>query len=310
MSISADSNSANVTLEAVESLSKMGLKTSLGISNISFGLPNRAIINATFLTLALQRGLSCAIINPLSKELMDSYYSFCALSNIDKSCQTFIDYSLENTNNCLPKQSHNDYSLSEIIRRGLINQAKEKTIELIKDCEPIDLINNEIIPALNEVGVLFENGKFFLPQLLNSAEASSLSFAVIKEKIPKGLLNGNAVILATVKGDIHDIGKNIVKLLLESYGFVVYDLGKNVHPESVVEAVKRYNCKLVCLSALMTTTLDAMRETIVQLKNHDAGIKVMVGGAVLTEEIAKSMGADAYGADAMSAVRYAEDFYK
>ena len=309
MSISSDTNAANVTLDTVEALHNMGLKTSLGISNISFGLPNRPLINSTFFTMALQKGLSCAIINPLSKELMDSYYSYRALSNLDKSCEDFIKYFLANQNNIVENKVKNEYTLSEIIEKGLVAQAKGKTIELLNTNLPLDLINAEIIPALNKVGDAFEQGKIFLPQLLNSAESASVAFSVIKEKMPQETLNGNGVILATVKGDIHDIGKNIVKLLLESYGFVVYDLGKNVPPEKVVEAVKQYNCKLVALSALMTTTLDAMKETIIQLKNYDNNIKVMVGGAVLNEECAINLGADAYGPDAMSAVRFAEKFY-
>lgn len=310
MAISSNSESAVVTLDTVEALTKMGFKTILGISNISFGLPNRTIINSTFLTMALGRGLSCAIVNPLSKELMDSYYSFRALASIDNSCEDFISYALQNQNILNENKSNTEYSLTEIIERGLVNNVTEKTIKCLEHSRPLDLINNDVIPALNKVGELFEQGKLYLPQLLNSAEAAGLAFTVIKDRMPKDDLNGNSVILATVKGDIHDIGKNIVKLLLESYGFIVYDLGKNVAPEKIVEAAKQHNCKLVALSALMTTTLDAMKETIIKLKEFDISIKVMVGGAVLNEEIAKSIGADAYGADAMSAVRYAQDFYK
>ncbi len=310
MTISSNTQSAVVTLQTVEMLTKMGLKTSLGISNVSFGLPNRAIINSTFLTMAMQLGLSCAIINPMSKELMDAYYSYCALSNIDNSCEDFIKYSLQNQNNIRNNPSHNDYSLSDIVERGLTNYAKEKTLQALETNSPLELINNEIIPALNNVGDLFEKGKLFLPQLLNSAEAASIAFSIIKDRMPQEELNGNSVIIATVKGDIHDIGKNIVKLLLESYGFVVHDLGKNVPKQVILDAVKHYNCKLVALSALMTTTLDAMKETIALLKNYDKNIKVIVGGAVLNEECAKNLGADAYGPDAMSAVKFAKEFYK
>ena len=310
LTISSNTQSALVTLETINRLSKMGLKTSLGISNVSFGLPNRAIINSTFLTMALQRGLSCAIINPLSKELMDSYYSYCALSDYDSSCQDFIKYSVQNNNSSIDNISKNDYSLADIVERGLINYANEKTLQALEIYSPLELINNEIIPALNNVGNLFEQGKLFLPQLLNSAETASMAFSIIKDRIPQEELNGNSVIIATVKGDIHDIGKNIVKLLLESYGFIVHDLGKNVPAEVVLDAVKRYNCKVVALSALMTTTLDAMKETIILLKNYDKDIKIMVGGAVLNEECAKNLGADAYGPDAMSAVRFVKEFYK
>ena len=310
LTISSNTQSALVTLETIYRLSKMGLKTSLGISNVSFGLPNRAIINSTFLTMALQRGLSCAIINPISKELMDSYYSYCALSDYDSSCQDFIKYSVQNNNSSIDNISKNDYSLADIVERGLINYANEKTLQALEIYSPLELINNEIIPALNNVGNLFEQGKLFLPQLLNSAETASMAFSIIKDRIPQEELNGNSVIIATVKGDIHDIGKNIVKLLLESYGFIVHDLGKNVPPQFVLDAVKQFNCKVVALSALMTTTLDAMKETIILLKNYDSEIKVMVGGAVLNEECAQNLGADAYGPDAMSAVRFVKEFYK
>ena len=309
MAISSDKNSAQTTLKAVEMLSSMGFKTSLGISNISFGLPNRAIINSTFLSIALSKGLKCAIVNPLSKEMMDVYYSYCALNNYDDSFKNFINYStnsmISNTTNSLI-----NYSLSELIQKGLISQIAVKTKELLNVTSPLDLINQDIIPALALVGQEFENGKIFLPQLLNSAEASSQAFSIIKEKMPQGITNGNSVILATVKGDIHDIGKNIVKLMLESYGFIVYDLGKNVPPEKVLDAVKKYNCKVVALSALMTTTLDAMKDTINLIKNFDNSINIMVGGAVLNKEYADNIGADAYASDAMGAVRVVQNFYQ
>ena len=310
MTISSNPESAQITLETIDLLNSMGLKTSLGISNISFGLPNRAVINASFLLMAMQRGLSCAIVNPGSKELMDAYYSFRALNGLDNSCEDFINYSLKSLNNNVSSVTKTEYTLNEIIEKGLISLAKEKTIYSLNNTNALDIINLEIIPALNRVGELFEQGKMFLPQLLNSAEAASIAFGIIKEKFPQEQSNGNSVIIATVKGDIHDIGKNIVKLLLESYGFIVYDLGKNVPAEKIVMATKNYNCKLVALSALMTTTLDAMEDTIIQLKKFDSKIKVMVGGAVLNQEIANKMGADAYGQDAMSAVRYAQEFYK
>lgn len=310
LTISSNDKNAAVTLETVDRLTKMGLKTSLGISNISFGLPNRAIINSAFLTMALQKGLSCAIVNPLHKEIMDAYYSFCALSGIDSSCADFIGYSSQKQIGIQTTTQSSDYSLRDVIERGLIDHSKKKTVNALENTEPLDLINNEVIPALNKVGELFERGEIYLPQLLNSAECASTAFSIIKTKIPQGNLNGNAVILATVKGDIHDIGKNIVKLLLESYGFTVYDLGKDISPQRVLDAVKLYDCKLVALSALMTTTLDAMKVTIAKLKEYSPDINIMVGGAVLNEEYAKQMGADFYGADAMSAVRYTQEFYK
>jgi 5-methyltetrahydrofolate--homocysteine methyltransferase len=175
---------------------------------------------------------------------------------------------------------------------------------------PLDIINNEIIPALDEVGIKFEEKQIYLPQLLMSAECSSKAFSIIKEKMPVASDNGKGVIMATVKGDIHDIGKNIVKLLLESYGFTVFDLGKDVAPQTILEAVKKYNCNVVGLSALMTTTLPAMKETISLLKSYDKNIKVMVGGAVLTEEYAEMINADMYAKDAMNAVKYLKKLYE
>ena len=184
-----------------------------------------------------------------------------------------------------------------------------KTQELLSTRAPLEIINEEIIPALDEIGKAFDENLIFLPQLLMSAECSSKSFAILKEKMPLDASNGKDVILATVKGDIHDIGKNIVKLLFESYGFKVYDLGKDVAPQTILEAVKKYDCKVVALSALMTTTLPAMEETVALLRAYDNSIKIMVGGAVLTEEYAKKINADAYGKDAMSAVKIVENFY-
>ena len=310
MTVSSNPQSANVTLKAVEMLTNMGIKTSIGISNISFGLPNRSVINSTFLTMALDKGLSCAIINPLSNELMNAYYSYRALASIDNSIEDFINYSLSIQAKDLKNDSSIEYSLKDMIIRGIKSQANKKALEMLEINSPLEIFDNEIIPALNDVGADFENGKLYLPQLLNSAEVASEVFYILKERMPKDNANGNRVILATVKGDIHDIGKNIVKLLLESYGFTVYDLGKNVDPEVVVSAVQKHNCKLVALSALMTTTLGAMKETIHLLKKYDNSVKVIVGGAVLNEQYAKDMGADAYGTDAMSAVKYVQEYYK
>ena len=310
LTISSDPESANITLKTVELLTEMGFKTSLGVSNISFGLPNRAIINSNFFVMALDRGLSCAIINPLSKEIMDSYYSYCALADLDSSCSNYINYCIDNQSQSDIATKDYNYSLQEQIKKGIAEDIDKTVNDLLLLYSPLKIIDSHIIPALNSVGDDFDKGVIFLPQLLNSAEVASLAFSIINTKMPMSVNNGKGVVLATVKGDIHDIGKNIVKLLLESYGFTVYDLGKNVSPEKVLDAVKKYNCNLVALSALMTTTLDAMKETIIQLKNYDSNIKVMVGGAVLNEEYAKSIGADLYGKDAISAVKYALEYYK
>ena len=309
MTISSDPENAQITLTAVKMLAKKGYKTSLGISNVSFGLPNRANINASFYTMALSSGLSCAIINPASKEIMNAYHSYRALASKDISCKDFISFSLNSNEVKQSTPASDNYSLKEAIIKGLVDTATDKTRTLLESSNPIDIVNSEIVPALDYVGKAFEEKRLFLPQLLMSAECSATSFAILKEKMPAGISNGKSVILATVKGDIHDIGKNIVKLLLESYGFTVYDLGKDIAPTTVLDAVKKYNCKVVALSALMTTTLPAMQETVSLLHEYDKDIKVMVGGAVLTEEYARTINADAYGKDAMSAVKIVEQFY-
>ena len=308
LTISSDPHAAQITLETVKKLNDLGYKTNLGVSNISYGLPNRDIINSTFFALALQNGLSCAIMNPLSKEMMNAYYAFRALANKDMYCADYISKCIASDVKNVEAYS-TEISLKDAIARGLVDVSIEKTRELLENCEPLDIIHQHIIPALNEVGVKFESKKIFLPQLLMSAECSSKAFSLIKQSMPAKIQNGKAVMLATVKGDIHDIGKNIVKLLLESYGFLVYDLGKDVSPAEILDAVKKYQCNFVGLSALMTTTLSAMAETVKLLHDYDANIKVMVGGAVLTQEYANEINADFYGKDAMSAVRFAEKFY-
>lgn len=308
LTISSDHQAARTTLETVKKLTELGYKTNLGISNISYGLPNRDIINSTFFALALQNGLSCAIMNPSSKEMMNSYYAFRALANRDTYCADYISKCIVSDVKNIEVNS-TEISLKDAITRGLVDISIEKTRDLLNNCEPLDIIYQHIIPALDEVGMKFESKKIFLPQLLMSAECSSKAFSLIKQRMPAVSQNGKSVILATVKGDIHDIGKNIVKLLLESYGFLVYDLGKDVPPEEILNAVKKYKCNLVGLSALMTTTLPAMKETVELLHNYDPNIRVMVGGAVLTQEYANQITADFYGKDAMSAVRFAEKFY-
>ena len=315
LSIATDSNNDRITLDTVKLLNNMGLHTSLGISNVSFGMPNRDKINVPFFANALLNGLSCAIMNPNSICMMSVYQSYTELIDNRISLKKFnslVDEAVSSIGTAISSTANletNASSLKEAIIKGLIKQAIDITQLLLNDQNPIDIINNEIIPALNEVGEAFEKQIIYLPQLLNSAECASQAFALIREKMPHNDINGNSVILATVKGDIHDIGKNIVKLLLESYGFKVFDLGKNVPPQDILDAVNRYNCKFVALSALMTTTLPAMKETIDLLKSHDPSIKVMVGGAVLTEEYSKIIGADFYGKDALSAVKHVQKFY-
>lgn len=316
LTVATNPENSKITLDTVNNLSNLGYKTSLGISNISFGMPNRDSINIPFFSDALLNGLSCAIMNPSSKSMIGVYNSFVDLIDnkitLEDHNQAISNLLTINQTNVVEfkTQDASSITLKESIVKGLLEKTLETTQELLSRCKAIDIINSEIIPALNEVGEMFEKQDIYLPQLLKSADCSSKSFAIIKENITLSEANGKKVILATVKGDIHDIGKNIVKLLLESYGFTVYDLGKDVAPEVVLESVKKFNCNFVALSALMTTTLPAMEKTISLLKEYNKEVKVMVGGAVLTEEYSKMIGADFYGKDAISAVKIAEEFYK
>ncbi len=306
MAVSSDSKSASTTLEAVKTLHDMGIKTSLGVSNISFGLPSRADVNAVFYTMAMQNGLDCAIINPFSVEMMKAWYCFNALTDKDENCTDYIEFAQSLEPSEKKAEVKSSTGLDGCIISGLKEQAGEIASELIKTTSPMEIIDSMIIPALNTVGKGFEEKKVYLPQLLMSAQAAKEAFDAIKSAIPAGENKKGKIVIATVKGDIHDIGKNIVKVLLENYGYQVIDLGKDVTPEKIAEAVKSSGARLVGLSALMTTTVPAMEETINLLREEAPYCKVMVGGAVMTEEYANMIGADSYGTDAMSAVRYAE----
>ena len=319
LTISADKSAGKETLKAVELLSKIGIKTLLGVSNVSFGLPMRDYVNASFLTLAMSKGLSSAIINPNSSEIMKAYYVFNALMGKDDNFQEYISF-VQNLNvENLPLSSNENVAVTDIsgdtplkhaIIKGLKDSACEIVEGLLKEKAPLEIINGEIIPALDVVGSAYEKGKIYLPGLLLSADTSKAVFEIIKRTVPQGEANKGVFVIATVKGDIHDIGKNIVKLLLENYGFNVVDLGKDVAPEKVVEAVKEYNAPLCGLSALMTTTVPAMEETIKQLRKEAPWCKICVGGAVMTEEYALKIGADRYCKDGMETVRYAEEVTK
>ncbi len=326
MTISSDKNAATVTLDALEFVSKkLKVNTILGVSNVSFGLPMRERVNSSFYTMALQRGLSSAIINPNAIGMRSAYTAYRALRGLDENCADYIAFHTSaqaqeqlpvavsvNNSTTLPQEAQSVASkqseLMLAIKRGMCKQAGEIAAELIKTMDSLDIINQQLVPALDEVGSGFERGTVFLPQLLMSADAAKAAFDSIKAYL---INNGEKresrgkVVIATVKGDIHDIGKNIVKVLLENYGFEVIDLGKDVPPEAVVEAVTAHNVKLVGLSALMTTTVGAMEETIKQLRAANLQVKVMVGGAVLTQEYADKIGADFYSKDAMGSVRYA-----
>lgn len=310
MAVSSDTNSANVTLKAVKILHEKGIKTSLGISNISFGLPSRPDVNAVFYTMAMQNGLDCAIINPFSDEMMKAWHCFMALTGRDENCTDYIEFAdTLSPVQSAPAQS-NTAELDSCIISGLKEQAGIAAAELLKTEAPMEIINQKIIPALNTVGKGFEEKKVYLPQLLMSAQAAKEAFDAIKAAIPAGESKKGKIIIATVKGDIHDIGKNIVKVLLENYGFEVIDLGKDVVPEKIVDTVKSSGARLVGLSALMTTTVPSMEETIKLLRKEVPDCKVMVGGAVMTDEYAAMIGADSYSSDAMGAVRYAERIFE
>lgn len=309
LTVSSDPKSAETTLKAVSMLNEMGISTVLGVSNISFGMPKRELINTVFFANALHSGLKLAIMNPFSQGMMNTYYSFKALNGFDPAFGEYIAYAEGVT--AETAQSVKAGDLKTAVLKGLKAESESFAEKLLTEISPLDIINSHVIPALNEIGAAFEAKKAFLPQLLMSAEAAVAAIDISKRKIPVNSADSaKKVVIATVKGDIHDIGKNIVKVMLESYGFTVTDLGRDVEPEKIVETALKDNCKLVGLSALMTTTVPSMEETVRQLHKADPEICVMVGGAVLTQSYSDMIGADKYAKDAMAAVRIAEEFYK
>ena len=324
MTISSDNRSAVVTLQTLRRVrEELHGHTILGVSNISFGLPRRALINSYFLAMALQSGLSAAIMNPGNEEMMEAYRAYCALAGLDPQCMNFIE-AYAGTNDRSPSvspaasesikgkaaETGSEMSLKESVLRGMTQSAALAAQKALADTEVLDLINLELIPALDQVGKGFEKGTIFLPQLLMSAEAAKAAFDVLKESL-KGESQEvkGRIILATVKGDIHDIGKNIVKVMLENYGYEVLDLGKDVPPEVIVDTALREEIRLVGLSALMTTTVVSMEETIRLLHEKKPDTKVVVGGAVMTQEYADAIHADCYAKDAMATVHYAEEVF-
>ena len=327
MAVSSDDKAGIETLKCVKILTEeFNAKTILGISNISFGLPQREILTSSFFTMALTNGLSCAIMNPNSTEIMKAYNSFCTLSGKDNQCTNYINFvenilqqpviqtniTQENKTTFNNSINLNSDTIEYAIIKGLKEQTILKTKELLQTKTEIEIINENLIPALDIVGKAFEQKKIYLPQLLMSAESVKAGFSIIKDNLiqsgkkeePKG-----EVVIATVKGDIHDIGKNIVKVLLENYSFKVYDLGKDVEPQEIVNICVEKNIKFVGLSALMTTTVPAMEETIKLLKDKCPNCKVCVGGAVLTQEYADMIGADFYGKDALDTVKFAQKIF-
>lgn len=335
MTVSAMSDGAVTTLSTVRKIRReLHAKSILGVSNVSFGLPQREIINAAFFTMALHDGLNAAIMNPNNEAMMRAYRSFLALSDLDPQCSGYISaYGGEKSQkdggiglseknqgdggNGLSENSRVNSGLpssllSNDILHGLRDAAAADAAEALKASKPIDIINDQLIPALNKVGDDFETGRAFLPQLLMSAEAAKAAFEVLKEKIaikgtdekPKG-----TVILATVKGDIHDIGKNIVKVLMESYNYRVIDMGKDVAPEAILEMTLKEHVRLIGLSALMTTSIPSMEATVRLIHEKAPFAEVSVGGAVMTQEYADQIHADGYSRDAMGAVRFADDLF-
>ncbi|MCH5324186.1 MAG: homocysteine S-methyltransferase family protein [Eubacterium sp.] len=308
LTASAEQAAANETLKAVKMVKEqLGVKTVLGVSNISFGLPKRELVNHIFLSMALENGLDLAIINPNSELMSGTVRAFKLLKNIDVNCTEYIE-AYANDTPAQPQTAADSMTLEYAIAKGLKDTAAKLTEQLVATTEPMEIINTRLIPALDKTGTEFEQGKIFLPQLILSAAAASGCFDVIKRELSKagsGISKGK-IVLATVKGDIHDIGKNIVKVLLENYGYTVIDLGKDVDYEAVVDAAIKHDVKLVGLSALMTTTLKSMEETIKLLKARKPDCKVVVGGAVLTEDYAMKIGADYYSKDAKQTVDIAK----
>ena len=325
MTISSDPQGAVTTLKALQMVKEgLGVRTSLGVSNISFGLPRRDIINANFYAQALACGLDCAILNTNADGMLQAYHAYRALTGKDENCAAYIE---NYANTVAPAAGSapaaqtaasagsalaaSGSDLERAIVKGLKDQAGHIAAELVKTVPPLELINQQLVPALDIVGKGFEAGTVFLPQLLMSAEAAKSAFEAVRGAMDASGASGQAkkdkIIIATVKGDIHDIGKNIVKVLLENYGYDVRDLGKDVPPEVIVEAAIAEDVKLVGLSALMTTTVTSMEETIKLLAEQKPDCRVVVGGAVLTEQYAEMIHADHYAKDAMATVYYAQE---
>lgn len=320
MTVSSDNLAGVETLKALKLLRARGFHTSLGVSNVSFGLPQREIVNAAFFTLAMENGLNAAILNVYSTEMMKAYHTFNVLRGMDENCLRYISFATEELPQALAtvevkaatavESEVGASPLQHAIEKGLKEQAEWRSSECLKNMSPLDVINGEIIPALDAVGKKFEEKTVFLPQLLMSAEAAKAAFESIKKYYAER--GGNRekrskFVIATVYGDIHDIGKNIVKVILENYGFDIIDLGKDVPPQKVVDAVVKNHAPMAGLSALMTTTVPSMAETVKLLRAQAPWCKIVVGGAVLTQEYADKIGADKYAKDAMETVRYAEE---
>ena len=319
LTASAEQEGASQTLDALRRVKdELGLKTVLGVSNISFGLPARPLVNQTFLTMAMTCGLDLPILNPNTDAMMAAVRGYHLLMNVDREARAFIaaygnaEIKTSITSGGAGGQTPvptEGRSLAQIVEAGLKGEAGEATRRLLETTSSMDIVDHILIPALDRVGANFEAGKVFLPQLIQSAGAAQAAFEVIRQEMsgPSDQTSGKGpIVLATVKGDIHDIGKNIVKVLLENYGYTVIDLGKDVDPGDVAQAVRKHQAPLVGLSALMTTTLKSMEDTIALLHSQELSCKIVVGGAVLTPEYAVQIGADFYARDAKESVDVAK----
>ena len=308
LTASAQQKEVMETVKAVSMVKTLGVHTVLGVSNVSFGLPNRPLLNKTFLAMAMSAGLDLPIINPLDQELMNTIDAFNVLYNYDRDATNYIQKQAQ-SQVILPKQT-TSFSLNDVVLHGLKDEVKKATETALESQDGLTNVNEILIPALDQIGKDYETGKIFLPQLIQSAEASKIAFDVIKQTFKTAESSKGPVLIATVHGDIHDIGKNIVKVVLESYGYQVIDLGKDVPAEVVLEAYHKHHPKAIGLSALMTTTVVSMEETITLLKQEENMCPIFVGGAVLTEDIAQDIHADYYTKDAMSAVNLLNEIKK
>ena len=329
LTASAQQEDVLATVQALEACKKeLGVRTVLGVSNISFGLPCRAYLNTTFLTMAMYAGLDLAIMNPSSEEMMAAVYAYNVLTNRDKQSTKYIERfadrvpastALAQAAKAVPAASAAEAELTgpyaalmKAVEKGLKGDAAAHTRALLAEKQPLEVVDEALIPALDIVGAKYEKGTLFLPQLLQAASAAQSAFEEIKTAIAQkgeGSASKGRIVLATVKGDVHDIGKNIVRVILENYGFEVLDLGRDVPVETVVDTVREKDVHLVGLSALMTTTLKSMEETIAALRAAKLDCKIMVGGAVLTPEYAEKIGADWYAKDAKRSADIAKEFF-
>ena len=305
LTASAEQDLVKETLKGLTLVRTLGVKTALGVSNVSFGLPNRGLLNKTFLSLAMYAGLNMPIMNPLDTEMMNSIKAFNVLLAIDKGSNEYIN-SFQDADQDVQNKVATTLTLYDAVKKGLKPEIKNLTLKELEVNDPLYVINEILIKALNDVGSLYEKGKLFLPQLISAAEAAKDAFEVISNKFPKSEKKKATIVMATVKGDVHDIGKNICKVVLESYGYDVIDLGKDTPIEKVVEADNKYKPFAIGLSALMTTTVLSMEDTIKALKKNNTKAHIFVGGAVVTEDIAKEIGADYYSKDALSLVNMME----